>query len=41
MLNETVAADSAEEYSFTGTETRPKEIVAEPIGRAGIMRLER
>jgi len=36
MLNETLALDSADEKMLTGTETRPKEIVAVPIDRAGI-----
>jgi hypothetical protein len=35
-LNETLALDSDDEYKFTGTETRPNEIVAAAIGRAGI-----
>jgi hypothetical protein len=36
MLNETLAEDSAVENRLTGTETSPKEIVAEPMERAGI-----
>jgi hypothetical protein len=36
MLKETLAFDSADEYTWTGTETRPKEIVAVPMDRAGI-----
>jgi hypothetical protein len=36
MLNDTLDLDSDEEYRFTGTETRPKEMVAVPIERAGI-----
>jgi hypothetical protein len=36
MLNDTLDLDSEEEYRFTGTETRPKEIVAVAIERAGI-----
>src|SRR5690242_7304389 len=36
ILNETLALDSDDEYRFTGTETRPNEIVAAAIGRAGI-----
>jgi len=36
MLKETLAADSLEEYMTTGTETIPKEIVAEPMVRAAI-----
>ena len=31
MLNETLAFDSDAEYMPTGTETRPKEIVAVPM----------
>jgi hypothetical protein len=31
-----LAFDSAAEYRFTGTETRPKEIVAVPMARAGM-----
>src|SRR5882672_6754110 len=34
QLNEMAAADSEAEYIWIGTETRPKEIVAELIGRA-------
>jgi hypothetical protein len=40
MLNEMLALDSEDEYRFTGTETRPKEIVAFEIERAGILGLE-
>jgi hypothetical protein len=36
MLNETLAFDSADEKIWTGTETRPKEIVAVPMLRAGM-----
>jgi hypothetical protein len=36
MLNDTLDLDSDEEYRLTGTETRPKEMVAVPIERAGI-----
>jgi hypothetical protein len=36
MLKDTLDLDSDEEYRFTGTETRPKEIVAVAIERAGI-----
>jgi len=36
MLKETLVFDSDDEYRLTGTETRPKEIVAVPIERAGI-----
>jgi hypothetical protein len=35
-LNETLDFDSEDEYRFTGTETRPKEIVAVAMERAGI-----
>jgi hypothetical protein len=38
MLNETLALDSADEYRLTGTDTRPKEIVALAIERAGMER---
>jgi hypothetical protein len=36
MLKLTVAADSLEEKTWTGTETSPKEMVAEPIERAAM-----
>jgi hypothetical protein len=36
MLKLTVADDSLAEYSDTGTETSPKEMVAVPIDRGGI-----
>jgi hypothetical protein len=36
MLNDTLALDSDDEYRLTGTETRPKEMVAVPIERAGM-----
>jgi len=36
MLKDTLAFDSEEEYRLTGTETRPKEIVAVPMDLAGI-----
>jgi hypothetical protein len=36
MLKDTLDFDSDEEYRFTGTETRPKEMVAVAIERAGI-----
>jgi hypothetical protein len=36
MLNETLVLDSDDEYRLTGTETRPKEMVAVPIERAGM-----
>jgi hypothetical protein len=36
MLKDTLARDSDEEYTWTGTETRPKEIVAVPVERTGI-----
>jgi hypothetical protein len=36
MLKLTLDFDSADEYTFTGTETRPNEIVAVDIERAGI-----
>jgi len=36
MLNDTLDLDSDDEYRLTGTETRPKEMVAVPIERAGI-----
>jgi hypothetical protein len=36
MLNDTLAFDSEDEKRLTGTETRPKEIVAVPIVLAGI-----
>jgi hypothetical protein len=36
MLKLTVADDSLAEYSDTGTETSPKEMVAVPIERGGI-----
>src|SRR6185503_2104659 len=39
MLNETLDFDSDDEKRLTGTETRPKEMVAVPIARAGIRRL--
>ena len=35
-MKETLALDSADEYRFTGTETRPKEMVALEIERAGM-----
>ena len=38
MLKEMLAEDSAVENRLTGTETSPKEIVAEPMERAGMMR---
>ena len=36
MLNDTLDLDSDDEYRLTGTETRPNEIVAVPIERAGM-----
>jgi hypothetical protein len=36
MLNDTLDFDSLDEKRLTGTETSPKEIVAEAIERAGI-----
>jgi len=36
MLKLTLADDSLEEYRLTGTETSPKEIVAEPIDLAAM-----
>jgi hypothetical protein len=36
MLNETLVFDSEDENRFTGTETRPNEMVAVPIERAGM-----
>jgi hypothetical protein len=36
MLKETLAFDSADEYRLTGTETRPNEMFAVAIERAGI-----
>jgi hypothetical protein len=36
MLKETLVFDSDDEYRLTGTETRPKEMVAAPIERAAI-----
>jgi hypothetical protein len=36
MLKETLALDSADEKICTGTDTRPKEIVAVAIFRAGM-----
>jgi hypothetical protein len=36
MLNDTLDFDSLDEKRLTGTETRPNEIVAEAIERAGI-----
>jgi hypothetical protein len=36
MLKDTLDLDSDEEYRLTGTETRPKEMVAVAIERAGI-----
>src|SRR4030095_2488548 len=36
MLNDTLVFDSADEYRFTGTETRPNEIVALAIDRGGM-----
>jgi hypothetical protein len=38
MLNDRLAFDSDDEYRLTGTETRPNEIVALPMDRAGIGR---
>jgi hypothetical protein len=37
MLKLTAAEDSLEEKRFTGTETSPKEIVAEPIDLAAML----
>jgi hypothetical protein len=37
MLKETAAFDSLAEKRFTGIETRPKEIVAVPVGRCVIV----
>src|SRR5262245_51511281 len=37
MLKDTLAFDSDDENRFTGTETRPNEIVAVPIVRAGMI----
>jgi hypothetical protein len=36
MLNDTLDLDSDDEYRLTGTETRPKEMVALPMERAGM-----
>src|SRR3954468_5956147 len=36
MLKDTFVFDSEDEYRFTGTDTRPNEIVAVAIERAGI-----
>jgi hypothetical protein len=36
MLKDTLDLDSDDEYRLTGTETRPKEMVALPIERAGM-----
>jgi hypothetical protein len=36
MLKDTLDLDSDEEYRLTGTETRPKEMVAVAMERAGI-----
>jgi hypothetical protein len=36
MLKDTLVFDSEEEYRLTGTETRPKEIVAVAIERAAM-----
>lgn len=38
MLKEIAALDSLAEKRFTGIETRPKEIVAEPFGRSAMAR---
>lgn len=37
MLKLTLAEDSLAEYRLTGTETSPNEILAEPIGRGGMV----
>jgi hypothetical protein len=37
MLNDTLLFDSDEEYRFTGTETRPNEIVAVAMERGGMI----
>jgi len=37
MLKLTLADDSLEENKFTGTETSPKEIVADPIDLAAMV----
>jgi hypothetical protein len=37
MLKLILAVDSLEEKRLIGTETSPKEIVAEPIDRAGMV----
>jgi hypothetical protein len=37
MLKDTLDFDSLDEKRLTGTETRPNEIVAEAIERAGIV----
>jgi hypothetical protein len=37
ILKLTLADDSLAEYRLTGTETSPNEILAEPIGRGGIV----
>jgi hypothetical protein len=36
MLKDTLDLDSDDEYRLTGTETRPNEIVAVPMDRAGM-----
>jgi len=38
MLKETLALDSDDEKMFTGTETSPKEMVADAIDRAAMGR---
>jgi hypothetical protein len=38
MLNDTLALDSADEYRLTGTDTRPNEMVAVAMERAGMDR---
>jgi len=37
MLNDTLDFDSADEYKLTGTETSPKDMVAVPMDRAGML----
>jgi hypothetical protein len=37
MLNDTLLFDSDDEYRFTGTETRPNEIVAVAMERGGMV----
>jgi hypothetical protein len=37
MLNDTLLFDSDDEYRFTGTETRPNEIVAVAMERGGMI----